>query len=576
MSIDRVQGNRTSSRAGLDTLFASGSLTGLTDAQLVDAFLDRSEPQLAFAMIVERHGGMVLRVCRAILRNEADAEDALQVTFLVLASKAPSLRNRTSLAAWLHAVATRTARSARRGLARRRNLEANAVVKSQPHDRQSDNDLREQLQREVAKLPERLREVVVLREFEGLTEEQTAGQLGCAVGTVKSRLFRARKRLRARLENRGWDATGVFAPLAAPTLSLPANLVGSITDLSVSSGSSIPARLLVWRSMVLKGMLMKNVLSLATIALVVSIPVGSGWLIARAGKPDETKTQVSPTPKAAQAAEEERVATLYATLAKSQVALAEALVNEQRQLEDEERRGKRRILPVYRHQNEPEDRLLSARFDLATTATERIQILRRRLSIARGFEESNYAQMEREPGASTRLEARIATLHRLAIATQLAKEEMTKPADQELMMKAPVKDVDALRPMLLEFEVKELAKITIGMMDMRIQLPKQKMWTLNEFLIAWRAETIRIDANGIPIEVEGAALTDAKLELTSPIVCPDGPLSFADYLKKVLDPLGLKYSIQNDRLVYIDGKGQKKERKDGVPPHNYGIFPFLE
>ena len=327
MSIDRVQGNRTSSRAGLDTLFASGSLTGLTDAQLVDAFLDRSEPQLAFAMIVERHGGMVLRVCRAILRNEADAEDALQVTFLVLASKAPSLRNRTSLAAWLHAVATRTARSARRGLARRRNLEANAVVKSQPHDRQSDNDLREQLQREVAKLPERLREVVVLREFEGLTEEQTAGQLGCAEGTVKSRLFRARKRLRARLENRGWDATGVFAPLAAPTLSLPANLVGSITDLSVSSGSSIPARLLVWRSMVLKGMLMKNVLSLATIALVVSIPVGSGWLIARAGKPDETKTQVSPTPKAAQAAEEERVATLYATLAKSQVALAEALVN---------------------------------------------------------------------------------------------------------------------------------------------------------------------------------------------------------------------------------------------------------
>jgi RNA polymerase sigma factor (sigma-70 family) len=187
-------------------LFSAGSFGGLSDGQLLERFKDRSSEaaELAFGALVERHGPMVLRVCRAILRDPHDAHDAFQATFLVLVRRAGSLWVRDSLGAWLHQVAYRTAHCARSGAARRRKHEQRAalrVAQSTRHDVR--DDLAEVLHEELSALPERLRAPIVLCLVEGLTHEQAARHLGWPVGTLESRLARARARLRARLTRRG-------------------------------------------------------------------------------------------------------------------------------------------------------------------------------------------------------------------------------------------------------------------------------------------------------------------------------------------------------------------------------------
>src|SRR6266849_3688421 len=104
-------------------LAAGRCLSQSTDSQLLDDFSARRD-ESAFAALVARHGPMVLRICRRVLNHEQDAEDAFQATFLVLARNTGSIRKREALAKWLHGVAYRTAMTAKRTAARRRNHEA--------------------------------------------------------------------------------------------------------------------------------------------------------------------------------------------------------------------------------------------------------------------------------------------------------------------------------------------------------------------------------------------------------------------------------------------------------------------
>src|SRR5439155_972518 len=116
---------RDSHRGGilpdLRTLFDAGTVTGLTDGELLERFIARGEmAEPAFAALVDRHGPMVLRVCRQVLRDGHDAEDAFQATFLILARKAGSVRRRDALGPYLHGVALRVAACARSATVRRR------------------------------------------------------------------------------------------------------------------------------------------------------------------------------------------------------------------------------------------------------------------------------------------------------------------------------------------------------------------------------------------------------------------------------------------------------------------------
>ncbi len=224
----------------LDALFRFGVVGDLSDGQLVRRFLTARDgaDQAAFAALVERHGSMVLGVCRKVLDNPHDAQDAFQATFLVLARKAGSVRKADSVASWLHGVALRVARQARAEAGRRRVHERRcAAMKATEPERQGNppEEWRE-LHEEIARLPGRYREPVVLCYLEGLSTDEAALRIGCPKGTILSRLSRARERLRGRLVRRGLAppapllATG---PTPRATAALPAGLLNATVCVSL-------------------------------------------------------------------------------------------------------------------------------------------------------------------------------------------------------------------------------------------------------------------------------------------------------------------------------------------------------
>jgi RNA polymerase sigma factor (sigma-70 family) len=215
----------------LQTLFEVGSLGGLSDGQLLDRFVERRE-EAVFEAIVRRHGPMVWGVCRRVLRDHHDAEDAFQTTFVVLARKAASVMIREKLGHWLYGVAYQTAMKARAMRAKRRVREVQ--VPDIPEPMAVPDGLRdalaESLDRELSRLPEKYRIPIVLCELEGMSHREAASQLGWPIGTVSSRLSRARSMLAKRLTRRGLSlSVGSLAVLLAQesaSASLPTRLIG--------------------------------------------------------------------------------------------------------------------------------------------------------------------------------------------------------------------------------------------------------------------------------------------------------------------------------------------------------------
>jgi HlyD family secretion protein len=203
----------------LRTLFNVGTIRELTDGQLLERFAtgDGEVGELAFAALVERHGPMVLRVCRAVLVDPNDTQDAFQATFLVLVKKARGLWVRDSLGPWLHQVAYRTASCARLASARRHRHERCAAMLKQEARVEVHDDLARVLHEEIERLPERFRVPLVLCDLEGRSHEQAARHLGWPIGSVKSRQARGRERLRDRLRRRGLaPQAGVLAAAIRP------------------------------------------------------------------------------------------------------------------------------------------------------------------------------------------------------------------------------------------------------------------------------------------------------------------------------------------------------------------------
>ena len=232
----------------LQTLFGVGVTGALSDGQLLDRFAVAKDAEV-FEAIVDRHGPMVWGVCRRVLGNHHDAEDAFQATFIVLARRAASVFPRENVANWLYGVAHKTATKARTMKVKRLRREVPvAEVPETGAKRDEDrNDLLPQLDTELSRLPKKYRIPIVLCELEGKTHRQAAEILGWPIGTVSGRLSTARAILAKRLLRRGLTlAAGSLATLLgteAWSAGVPSNLIVSTArgaSLIASSGALTP------------------------------------------------------------------------------------------------------------------------------------------------------------------------------------------------------------------------------------------------------------------------------------------------------------------------------------------------
>jgi RNA polymerase sigma factor (sigma-70 family) len=204
-------------------------LGDLTDRELLERF-SRLHDQSAFALVLRRHGPKVMGVCRRLLRDHHDAEDAFQAVFLVLARKAGTMQWRDSVAGWLFQVGYHLALRLRTRTARRpQSIPPHEIAA----DRGPDLELQSVLDAELQRLPEKYRAVVLLCLCEEKTRAEAAHLLGCTEGAVKIRLERARAILRKRLTRQGFGVQGgmLGGALAAGRAGVPA----ALTDATVAA-----------------------------------------------------------------------------------------------------------------------------------------------------------------------------------------------------------------------------------------------------------------------------------------------------------------------------------------------------
>ncbi len=230
----------------LRRLALAGDPSGPADAELLQKFL-ACRDEVAFEALVRRHGPMVLGVCRRLLADAEDAEDAFQATFLVFVQRAGSIRKPEQVGSWLYGVAYRTARKARARAARRRDRRRSLTdfAVEDPVPEIVWRELRPVLEEELNALPERLRAPVVLCYLEGRTKRQAARALGCPEGTVASRLQRARERLRKRLAARGLALPSAVVAAALSQTTGPAAVPASLVASTVQAAAGRAARRLV-------------------------------------------------------------------------------------------------------------------------------------------------------------------------------------------------------------------------------------------------------------------------------------------------------------------------------------------
>lgn len=284
------------------------------DAQLLENFVLRRD-EASFEVLVWRHGAMVLALCKRLLRDAHEAEDAFQATFLVFARKAGSIGRGEVVAAWLYKVAYRVAlrlraASAKRSVAALPPDELSAAEAGTDTDW---NDLRPVLDDEIAKLPEKYRRPFVLCYLEGRTNEEAAEQLGCPKGTVLSRLSRGRERLRERLSRRGVALSAIAFAFTlsqnAASATVPAALVSPTVGAAVPFATGKPAAELATASVAalaegtLKAMTLVK-LKVATAVVAVALASGIAWGVGADERPVRPAAPPAPERPAARPAAE--------------------------------------------------------------------------------------------------------------------------------------------------------------------------------------------------------------------------------------------------------------------------------
>jgi RNA polymerase sigma factor (sigma-70 family) len=281
----------------------------LSDGDLLERFL-RADDESAFMALVERHGPMVLGVCRRALRHGHDAEDACQAAFLVLARKAASICRKASISSWLHGVARRVAANLKRERSRRRRHELRAEP-STPREAGADvswQEVRAILDEELERLPERYRTPLILCYLDGKTRDEAAHQLGLTSGSLHGRLERGRHLLRERLTRRG---VTLSAALLATALDEGVSLAALPPTIVVASAKAahwlaagqplyegvVPAHILSLAREVLRGMFLTKLKTAAALVLCIGLLTALvGGSLAPVGTAQEAKEPSPATP----------------------------------------------------------------------------------------------------------------------------------------------------------------------------------------------------------------------------------------------------------------------------------------
>ncbi len=298
----------------MEQLLSQGTVAGLDERALLERFANHRDGR-ALAVLIATHGPMVLGVCRRILREPQDIEDAFQSTFLILARRAGSIRDPGRLAAWLHGVARRVALRAR-GQFRKRAADGHdqiAILEDPSPGAGLAAERAELLgliDAELARLPRRYRDVLVLCDLEGRTYTEAAHHLGCPLGTVQSRLARGRKQLRGRLQRKGLEpATSAALLSQMPASSVPRALTDAtlrVCEAAWQAGGAPTAALsLAEWSRTLTGTACRRIAAvvIVTVALGASLAAyGFGNRPAQAPDPPPASAPQAPEPVADQQA----------------------------------------------------------------------------------------------------------------------------------------------------------------------------------------------------------------------------------------------------------------------------------
>jgi RNA polymerase sigma-70 factor (ECF subfamily) len=279
---------------------------GLSDGQLLDAYV-QSREEAAFAALVHRHGPMVWGVCRRVLGDERDAEDAFQATFLVLVRKAASIVPRERIANWLYGVSRKTAIRARAMAVKRkaREKQVNEMPEPARIEQDAPGDLLNLLDEELLRLPEKYRTAIVLCELEGKSYKEAARQLGCAEGTLAARLTRGRAMLAKRLARHERAVTGgALAAVLSQSASagVPASVVASTITAAglfaagtAAAARTISVQVVALTEGVLKTMLLTK-LKIATALLLTAVALGgaAGWIYQTQAGEKASKAEAGP------------------------------------------------------------------------------------------------------------------------------------------------------------------------------------------------------------------------------------------------------------------------------------------
>ena len=305
------------------------AVSALSDVALLDRFVANAD-QAAFTALVDRHGPMVLSVCRRVLRRAHDAEDAFQAAFLVLARKASSIRKRDALASWLHGVAYHAAANLRRAESRRGALQVprQDFIQEDVAVEVSWREVRAAIDEELALLPQRYRAPLVLCYLESKTRDEAALLLGWSEGTFRGRLERGREALRKRLIRRGIGLSAVLlasalgheAAVAAP-VALVIATVAAAAQFAVrrTAAGLISTQVASLTEGVLKAMFVSKLKTGAVVLLALGMAAVGGVMLAmgpddkqgdKTAKPPVQAASEKPAPPAVPASGTMRVVVL--------------------------------------------------------------------------------------------------------------------------------------------------------------------------------------------------------------------------------------------------------------------------